>query len=61
MGWIYTLPLGHEIAPFPEIYVDSFDVDVPDIMRPVFNMVWNAFGLLQCDMYDSQGKWRGVG
>jgi hypothetical protein len=60
MGWIDTPPLGREIATFPEIYVDSFDVDVPDIMRPVFNMVWNAFGLPQCDMYDRQGKWRGV-
>jgi hypothetical protein len=51
--------LGREIAALPEIYVDSFDVDVPTIMRPVFNMLWNAFGLLRCDVYDDQGKWRG--
>jgi hypothetical protein len=61
MSWTDTPPLGREIAAFPEIHVDSFDVDVPAIMRPVFNMLWNAFGLLQCDMYDSQGNWRGVG
>jgi hypothetical protein len=28
-------------------------------MRPVFNMLWNAFGFQQCDMYDGQGQWKG--
>jgi hypothetical protein len=28
-------------------------------MRPAFNMLWNAFGLLQCDMYNEQGQWMG--
>jgi hypothetical protein len=33
-----------------------FDIDVPAAMRPVFNVVWNAFGFAQCDVYDDQGK-----
>jgi hypothetical protein len=61
MGWVETPPLGREIAAFPEVSVDSFDVDVPAVMKPVFNVLWNAFGQPQCDMYDWQGKWRGVG
>lgn len=60
-GFVNTPPLGREIAALPEIYVDSYDVDVPAVMRPVFNVLWNAFGQPQCDMYDGQGKWRGVG
>jgi hypothetical protein len=59
-GWQETKPLGREIATFPEIYIDSFDVDVPALMRPVFNVIWNAFGLAQCEIYDGQGKLRGV-
>jgi hypothetical protein len=59
LAWTDTPPLGREIATFPEIYVESFDIDVPTTMRSVFNMVWNAFGLFQCDMYDGQGNWRG--
>jgi len=59
-GWVDTQPLRREIAAFPEISVDNFDVDVPTVMRPVFNMLWNAFGLAQCDMYDGQGRWRGL-
>jgi hypothetical protein len=60
VGWQETKPLGREIAAFPEVYVDSFDVDVPAIMRSVFNVIWNAFGLAQCEIYDGRGKLRGV-
>lgn len=59
--WQKSKPLGREVIAFPEIVVDSFDVDAALVMRPVFNMLWNAFGFGQCDMYDGQGKWRGVG
>ena len=59
-GWQDTRPLGREIAAFPEIYVDKFDVNISAAMRPVFNVVWNAFGLAQCEIYDGQGKLRGV-
>jgi hypothetical protein len=60
VGWQETRPLGREIVAFPEIYVDSFDVDIPAAMQPVFNVVWNAFGLAQCEIYGGQGKLRGV-
>lgn len=60
MGWTDTDPLGRELVALPEIYVESFEIDVPAIMRPTFNMLWNAFGFLGCDMYDSQGRWRGA-
>jgi hypothetical protein len=60
VGWQETRPLGREIVAFPEIYVDSFDVDIPAAMQPVFNVVWNSFGLAQCEIYDGQGKLRGV-
>jgi hypothetical protein len=60
VGWFETTPLGREIAAFPEIFVDDFSVDVPAAIRPVFNVVWNAFGFDQCEMYDGQSKLRGV-
>jgi len=59
LGWSDTRPVGCEIAALPEIYLDGYDVDVSSVMRPVFNVLWNAVGLPQCDMYDGQGKWRG--
>ncbi len=56
--WKDTPPLGREVISLPEIYIDSFDVDVPTVMRPLFNVIWNAFGQARCDMYDGQGNWR---
>ncbi|SIO59849.1 AlbA family DNA-binding domain-containing protein [Paraburkholderia phenazinium] len=59
LGWSETSPIGREIVALPEIYLDNYDVDVPAVLRPVFNVLWNAVGLHRCDMYDSQGEWRG--
>src|SRR5262245_17976077 len=47
--------LGRELVAFPEIYVESFDVDVPAVLRPACDMLWNAFDFLRCDMYDTGG------
>jgi hypothetical protein len=58
-GWSDTGPLNREILALPEVFIDNFKVDVPTLIRPVFNMLWNAFGLQRCDMYDGQGQWRG--
>jgi schlafen family protein len=60
VAWVDTDPLGQELVALPEIYVDSFGIDVPTAMRPAFNMLWNAFGFLSCDMYDSDGRWKGA-
>ncbi|MGO7583378.1 hypothetical protein ACC797_17605 [Rhizobium ruizarguesonis] len=40
----------------PEIDINSFDLDVAKVMRPAFNVLWNAFGHYQCDAYDADGK-----
>jgi len=57
--WVDAGPLGRELVALPEVYFESFDTDVPATLRPAFNVLWNAFGFLQCDMYDSQGRWKG--
>jgi hypothetical protein len=59
-GFAETGPMGREVVSLPEIRVDGFDVDVPGALRPVFNVLWNALGFPQCDMYDGQGKFRGT-
>jgi hypothetical protein len=57
--WVDNGPLGRELVSLPEIYIDSFEADVPAALLPAFNMIWNAFGFLQCDMYDAEGRWKG--
>jgi len=58
-GWSDTGPLNREILALPELCIDNFRADVPALMRPVFNMLWNGFGFQQCEMYDGQGVWKG--
>jgi hypothetical protein len=58
-GWNDAGPLRRDVVVLPEVPLDSFSADVPALMRPVFNTLWNAFGFPECDMY-MQGKWRGV-
>lgn len=58
MGWHDRGPLSREIVSLPEIYIDNFDVDVIDVMRPAFNTLWNAFGFMACDRYDNVGQWK---
>jgi len=58
MGWHDRGPLSKEIVSVPEIYIDSFDVDVIDAMRPAFNTLWNAFGFLACDRYNDIERWK---
>lgn len=59
LGWHDTDQLNREIVALPEVRFDNFNADVPLAMRPVFNMLWNAFGFAQCEMYNGQGIWTG--
>lgn len=53
-----TAPLAREIVACPEIYIDNFELDLIDAMRPAFNTLWNAVGHLRCDRYDELAKWK---
>ena len=57
-GWTDTPPLAREIVACPEIYIDNFELDLIDAMRPAFNTLWNAVGRLRCERYDDLAKWK---
>jgi len=42
----------------PEAMVETFEVDVPSVMKPLFDPVWNACGYPGSPNYDQSGKWR---
>jgi hypothetical protein len=50
-------PLNRENIFLPEAYVPTYDVDIDEILRPLFDMVWNAWGYRRSLNYDSSGKW----
>lgn len=43
----------------PDVTIDDLSDPVPTILRPVFDMVWNACGYLRSFNYDDNGKWVG--
>jgi hypothetical protein len=58
MGWEDIRPISREIVTMPEIYIDNFEVDVIDVMRPAFATLWNAVGFRGCERYNDVAKWK---
>jgi hypothetical protein len=50
-------PIDRDTVILPDIVVDSFDLDVPQAMKPMFDAVWNACGFSRSLNYDQDGKW----
>jgi hypothetical protein len=43
----------------PEVTIETYDVAPHQLMRPVFDAVWNAAGWSCSKNYDEAGNWRG--
>ncbi len=55
-----TRPLRDDVVVFPEFVIENTNVDVPQLLRAPLNVVWNAFELPSCQVYNQQGGWMGV-
>ena len=42
---------------FPEVLIEEEDCDLPVVLRPVFDSMWNAFGVSMSLTYDDEGIW----
>ncbi|HEY3800299.1 MAG TPA: ATP-binding protein [Caulobacteraceae bacterium] len=56
-GFYETPPLEEETVAFPEFVLEGPNVDVAAVLRPLLNIVWNAFGLARArpQLADSLG------
>jgi hypothetical protein len=59
-GWQLAGPLHGTLIAVPEVAIESAQADVPALLQPIFNIVWNAFGFARCDMYSNAGGWKGT-
>jgi hypothetical protein len=50
-------PVDRNTLLIPEIVIDNFDFDAPQVMRPIFDAIWNAAGWPRSMGYDDKGKW----
>lgn len=55
-----TVPFPGELIALPEVLLDETIGDVPTLLRPLLNTVWNAYGQLRCDLYNGEGGWMGT-
>ena len=51
--------LRQETMILPEVVIQNRDDQPHEVLRPVFDTVWNAFGFRRSDNYDEQGNWIG--
>lgn len=58
-GYFDTNSLGEEVVSFPEVLIENDGVEVTEVLRPLLNVIWNAFGFPECTMYSGQGTWTG--
>jgi hypothetical protein len=50
-------PIDRDVAVLPEVKFESLDEDIPVVIRPIFDAVWNACGCPRSFNYDGKGKW----
>lgn len=49
--------IDRDILQLPEAFIESYDIEPKDILRPMFDLVWNACGFERSYNFDEQGKW----
>jgi len=52
-------PIDRDALILPEIMLDTLECDASQILKPIFDSVWNATGWPRSMSYDENGKWRG--
>ncbi|MFA6525380.1 MAG: ATP-binding protein [Patescibacteria group bacterium] len=52
-------PLNKNILSLPEITINDFSVNAATVLKPQFDLIWNAFGIESSPNYDEQGNWVG--
>jgi hypothetical protein len=54
-----AVPLRMSEVLLPEQRFESADDPVAKVLRPAFDVLWNAFGLPRCPNYGEDGRWIG--
>jgi len=58
-GYYPTPALREATVTFPEILLAERPADLPTVLRPLLNSIWNAFAWPTCSLFDGAGQWRG--
>jgi hypothetical protein len=56
-GFEAGYPIKEDALILPESIVQDFSTPVGKVLKPIFDLVWNACGLPASKNFDSEGKW----
>ncbi|CCQ51214.1 helix-turn-helix domain-containing protein [Crocosphaera watsonii] len=59
-GRSFGNPIDRDNLILPEVMIEDYNVDLYQVMKPIFDTVWNAAGYPRSLNYDEQGKWLGI-
>ena len=51
------VPLETDDLLFPDVVFENLDDDVPTVLRPIFDAVWQSFGIERCLNYNDEDTW----
>jgi hypothetical protein len=51
-------PIEKQSLILPEVELNDFEADLTKVMKPIFDMVWNASGWPGSASYDADGNWK---
>lgn len=54
----YTDEIDRANLIIPEVMVENFDVNLAEVMKPIFDTVWNGAGYIGSPNYDAAGKFK---
>ena len=54
-------PVDRDHLLIPEVFVESYNIRVSDLLRPAFNAIWQSCGYANSLNYDAEGSWRAKG
>ena len=52
-------PFDRDVLALPESIIDSYEIPLDKIVRPIFDIAWQACGSPRSKNYNAQGRWDG--
>jgi len=56
-GWDASHPISEHTLILPEYLLEDFDAAPSKILKPMFDLVWNACGYAGSKNFDAEGNW----
>ena len=50
--------IDREILLLPEVLINSYEVNAAEVLRPIFDAVWNSCGFAKSLNYNDSGEWK---